>query len=145
MDHYNFQKDIPTYCVTADRFPEGIGAAHKELQALLPKNNRRDYFGISWPDENGIIIYKAAAEIMEGESLPGLETFVIKNGPYNAFYIYNYAENPDSIGQAFELLLKEHEVAPNGYCLEWYINENDVKCLVPLGKEYREFTGLNKE
>jgi hypothetical protein len=82
---------------------------------------------------------------MEGESLPGMETFVIKNGPYNAFYIYNYAENQDSIGQAFKLLLKEHEVDPNGYCLEWYINENDVKCLVPLGKEYREFTGLNKE
>jgi hypothetical protein len=37
MDHYTFKKDIPTYCVTAERFPEGIGAAHKELQALLPK------------------------------------------------------------------------------------------------------------
>ncbi len=145
MDNYNFTKDVATYCVTAESFPDGIADAHAQLQALLPKNDRRDFFGISWQDQNGITIYKAAGEIMEGESLPGMETFVIKNGPYNAFYIYNYAENPDSISQAFELLLKEHEVDPDGYCLEWYINENDVKCMVPLGKEYRDFTGLNKE
>jgi hypothetical protein len=145
MDNYTFQKDVPTYCVTAESFPEGIAAAHQQLQLLLPRNDRRDYFGISWPDENGIIIYKAAAEIMKGESLPGLETFVIENDPYNAFYIYDYAKNPDSIGEAFALLLKQHEVDPHGYCLEWYINAHDVKCLVPLGKEYREFTGLNRE
>jgi hypothetical protein len=145
MDNYTFQKDVPTYCVTAESFPEGIAAAHQQLQLLLTRNDRRDYFGISWPDENGIIIYKAAAEIMKGESLPGLETFVIENGPYNAFYIYDYAKNPDSIGEAFALLLKQHEVDPHGYCLEWYINAHDVKCLVPLGKEYREFTGLNRE
>jgi hypothetical protein len=145
MDNYNFQKDVPTYCVTAESFPEGIAAAHQQLHTLLPKNDRRDFYGISYPDENGIMIYKAAAQIMEDESLPGLETFVIKNGPYNSFYIYDYKQNPDSIGEAFELLLKQHEVDPNGYCLEWYINENDVKCMVPLGKEYQEFTGLNKE
>lgn len=145
MDNYNFTKDVPTYCVTAESFPEGIAAAHAQLQELLPKNDRRDFFGVSWQDENGITIYKAAAEIMEGESMPGMETFVIKNGPYNAFYIYDYAENPDSISKAFELLLKEHEVDPDGYCLEWYINENDVKCMVPLGKDYGKFTGLNRE
>lgn len=145
MDNYTFQQDVPTYCVTAESFPEGIAAAHQKLQDALPINDRRDYFGISWREKSGNIIYKAAAQIMEGESMPDLETFVIKNGPYNAFYIYDYKENPDSIGDAFELLLKQHEVDPNGYCLEWYINENDVKCMVPLGTEYREFTGLNKE
>lgn len=145
MENFNFQKDVPTYCVTAESFPEGIAEAHKQLQALLPFNDRRDYYGISWPDENGIMIYKAAAQIMEGESLPGLETFIIKNGPYNTLYINDYRKHPDSISKAFELLVKQHEVDPQGYCLEWYINENDVKCMVPLGEEYRNFTGLNKE
>ena len=145
MENYTFQKDVATYCVTAENFPDGIAAAHQQLQDLLPRNDRRNYFGISYPDKNGLIIYKAAAEIMEGESMPGLETFVIKNGPYNSFYITDYAQNPDSISQAFELLLKQHEVDPHGYCLELYINEHDVKCLVPLGKEYRPFTGLNRE
>ena len=145
MDSYTFQEDLKTYCVTAFSFPEGIAEAHQQLQQLLPLNERRNFFGISWPDENGIIIYKAAAEIMEGENLPGLETFIIKNGPYNSFYINEYKKHPDSIGQAFELLLKQHEVDPHGYCLEWYINDQDVKCMVPLGKEYRKFTGANKE
>lgn len=145
MDNYTFQNDMPTYCVTAASFPDGIADAHKQLQALLPRNDRRNYFGISYKDKGGIMIYKAAAEIMKDESMPDLETFVIKNGPYNSFYIYDYAENPDSITQAFSLLMSQHEVDPHGYCLEWYINENDVKCLVPLGKEYREFTGMNRE
>ena len=145
MENYTFQKDVHTFCVTADHFPQGIAQAHQQLQSLLPKNDRRNYFGISYPDKNGLMIYKAAAEILEGESMPGLETFVIKNGPYNTFYINDYSLHPESIGQAFELLNKQHEVDPHGYCLEWYINEHDVKCMVPLGKEYGKFTGLNRE
>jgi hypothetical protein len=131
--------------VTAETFPEGIAAAHEELQALLPKNDRRDYFGISWPDANGIIIYKAAAEIMSGENSPGLDTFIIKNGFYHSCYIYNYAQHTNSISKAFELLLKQYKIDPHCYCFEWYFNANDIKCIVLLGKEYQNFAGLNRE
>lgn len=145
MDSYTFQEDVKTYCITATSFPEGIQEAHEKLQALLPKNDRRQYFGVSW-SQDGVTIYKAAAKIMDTDPDGlNLETFTIKNGPYNSFYITDYRSHTESIKQAFELLLKQHEVDPNGYCLEWYINENDVKCMVPLGKEYQEFTGLNKE
>lgn len=147
MDSFTFQEDMKTYCVTASSFPEGIQAAHEQLHALLPQNERRNYFGVSWQKEDGSIIYKAAAEVMESDrhALSHLETFTIKNGPYNSFYIKDYLENLDSIKKAFDLLLEQHEVDPDGYCLEWYVNESDVKCMVPLGKEYRPFTGLNKE
>jgi len=148
MDSFTFQEDIKTFCITADSFPEGIRDAHNRLHQLLPPNERRNFYGVSWSTENGTIIYKAAAEILDSDvaqSLSDLETFTIKNGPYNSFYIVDYRNNPDSIKQSFELLLKQHEVDPEGYCLEWYINENDVKCMVPLGPEYQPFTGLNKE
>lgn len=146
MESFTFQHDVKTYCVTATSFPEGIQAAHEQLHALLPQNDRRNYYGVSWQAENGSIIYKAAADIMEtdGPELANLETFTIKNGPYNSFFIANYAENLDGIKRAFDLLLEQHEVDPNGYCLEWYM-DRDVKCMVPLGKEYKPFTGLNKE
>ena len=146
MDSFTFQEDVKTYCVTANSFPEGIQAAHDALHVLLPQNERRNFYGISWQTEDGTIIYKAAAEIMEKDEdqLSELETFTIKNGPYNSFFIANYAENLDGIKRAFDLLLEQHEVDPDGYCLEWYIGP-DVKCMVPLGEKYRGFTGLNKE
>lgn len=146
MESFTFQNDVKTYCVTASSFPEGIQAAHEALQMLLPKNERRNFYGVSWKTEDGSTIYKAAADIMEtdGRELLSLETFTIQNGPYNSFFIANYAENLDGIKKAFDLLLEQHEVDPKGYCLEWYI-DRDVKCMVPLGKDYRPFTGLNKE
>jgi len=148
MDSFTFQEDVKTYCITASSFPEGIEEAHQRLHRLLPLNKRRNFYGVSWPAHDGAIIYKAAAEILDSDSdhlLPELEIFTIKNGPYNSLYISNYRDNLSSIKQAFDLLLQQHEVDPKGYCLEWYINENDVKCMVPLGPEYQSYTGLNKE
>ncbi len=143
MDSFTFQEDIITYSQDADVFPGGVKKAHDALRERLPKNERRHFYGVSWPSKEGGIKYKALAEKLEGEDYPGLDTFVIKNGPYNSFYISNYRENESKIPEAFEILVKQHEVDPNGYCLEWYINEHDVKCMVPLGKEYRPFTGAN--
>jgi|SRR6218665_4009174 len=134
MDNYTIDKNIRTICVTADSFPDGIEEAHQKLHAMLTPIDRRQFFGISWPGTDGEMIYKAAASEMqtgEAEHLHA-ETFTIKEGPYNSFYITDYRENLDSIGKAFDLLTAEHETDPNGYCLEWYINEKDVKCLVPL-------------
>lgn len=144
MDSFTFQQDVPVVCVTATSFPDGIKNAFDTLSAALPQNERRIFYGISYKID-GQIVYKAAAEIMSEDTIDGMETFIIKNGPYNSFFIANFMENPDSIRKAFELLLEQHEVDPDGYCLEWYVNEHDVKCMVPLGKNYQEFTGLNRE
>lgn len=147
MDSFILGEDIQVMCINAHDFPDGVERAHIQLHAMLTEKERRRFFGISWADKNGTITYKAACDEMEpGEAQKlGLETFTIKKGPYNSFYIKDFMEDIGSIKRAFKLLLEQHEVDPDGYCLEWYIGDNDVKCMVPLGDEYREFTGLNKE
>lgn len=147
MDSFTLTDDIKVVCVAAKQFPDDIERAHIHLHVILPEKERRRFFGISWRGPDGKIIYKAAADLMEHETAEqyGLDTFTIKKGPYNAFYIKDFMEDPESIGRAFQLLIAQHEVDPNGYCLEWYIGDNDVKCMVPLGEKYQEFTGLNKE
>lgn len=134
MDNFTIDKNIKTICVTAESFPDGIEEAHMKLHALLPDKERRQFFGISWPGPDGLIIYKAAASEMESGEAERLnsETYTIKAGPYNSFYITDYRENLDSISRAFDLLTAQHETDPEGFCLEWYINDEDVKCLVPL-------------
>lgn len=147
MDSFILGEDIKVVFVTATSFPDGVDRAHIQLHALLPEKERRRFFGISWPNENGEIVYKAAADIIESDEAEklGLETFTIKKGPYNSFFIKDFMQDIGSIKRAFKVLIAQHEVDPDGYCLEWYIGDNDVKCMVPLGPNYQNYTGLNAE
>ena len=147
MDSFNLSEDIKVMYVTATHFPDGVERAHIQLHAMFPEKKDRRFFGISWQNENGEIIYKAAADEMEpGEAEKlGLETFTIKKGNFNCFYIKDFMQNVGSIKQAFKILLGQAEVDPNGYCLEWYIGDNDVKCMVPVDEGHLHFTGVNNE
>lgn len=147
MDVFKLSEDIKVVCVTAKHFPDDVERAHIQLHAMLPEKERRRFFGISKPNEEGVIVYKAAADIIEpGEAEKyGLETFTIQKGTFNTFYIKNFMEDTGRISQAFKLLLGQPEVDPLGYCLEWYIGENDVKCLVPLDEQHSHFTGVATE
>jgi predicted transcriptional regulator YdeE len=145
MDSFKISDDIPVICVTATSFPEGIENAHELLHTRFPEHTKRHFFGISYPGENGTIVYKAAAEITQDNfQNAGTETFTIKKGDYNCFYIKDYKDNLPRIREAFEVLLKQQDVDPNGYCVEWYIGEDDVRCMVPLDENYLHFT-VNKE
>lgn len=147
MDSFSLSEDIKVMCITANSFPDGIEAAHQQLHAHFPQKEERRFFGISKPNKQGKIIYKAAAEeLREGETASlGLEAFRIKKGHYNTFYIKDYTENPNWIREAFEVLLGQAEVDPDGYCVEWYIGANDVKCMVPVDEHHLHFTGVTTE
>ena len=69
MEIFTLDNDIKVFCETAISFPEGIMKAHKELQSIVPFSEERRYFGISRPNEKGVVIYKAATEeIYQGEA-----------------------------------------------------------------------------
>jgi predicted transcriptional regulator YdeE len=132
MDSFILGEDIEVMCIKADKFPDGIQAAHQKLHRTIPLREDRRFFGISRPepDENGTIVYKAAAEYFDSDELSGLEKFTIKGGSYNTYYIKDYRNNIDAIAECFDLLTGQAETDPNGYCIEWYIGDNDVKCMV---------------
>ena len=147
MDSFSLSEDIKVMCLTANGFPEGIEVAHQQLHNHFPQKEGRRFFGISKPDENGQIIYKAGAEELktgETEAL-GFESLIIRKGYYNTFYLKDYSQNTNNIREAFKILLGQNEVDPDGYCIEWYIGAHDVKCMVPVDEEYLHFTGLNNE
>ena len=134
MAEYYIDRDIKVFYVTATSFPEGVGGAFQKLISFLPKPNERLLYGISYPNEKGIINYKAAVE----ESFPGegeqngCETFVIKKGKYWTELLPDWRKDESSVGKTFQKLLKHPDLDKSGYCLEIYPNEKDVRCLVPL-------------
>ena len=133
METTTVDKDIKAFYITATSFPDGIKPAHEKLHSLIPFSKDRKYFGISRP-ENGIIIYRAAAEGLndrEAERL-NLDTLILKKGNYISLTINNFMKDLPAIGEAFKQLLSNPGIDPQGYCVEWYLSEKDVKCMVRL-------------
>jgi len=133
MKKYELTEDIVVLYVPAKSFPDGIQPAFDKLEDRLSSKNNRALFGISWPDQQGKILYKAAAgEKYDGEGkINELDTFTIKKGTYISEWIEDYKNNLPLIGATFRQLLHHSELDTNSYCLEWY-KGNDVLCMVKL-------------
>ena len=137
MEITKINRLINTICIQADTFPEGIQDAYKRLEILVPDSSRRQHYGISYGDNGGRIIYKAAAEeLHEGEAQQlGAESFTIEKGIYLTVTIKDWMKDIPSIGKTFDELLKDSRVDKNGYCIEKYINDRDMLCMVKLKQE----------
>ncbi len=133
METIKLEQDIKVVCIKAKSFPEGIMDAHEKLREIIPNLHERRIFGLSRP-ENGKIEYQAAAEELftgEAEKLK-CKNMVIQKGKYNCLTIENYQNDFPAIGMAFQKLLHMPDIDPLGYCVEWYVNEKDVKCMVRM-------------
>ena len=133
METTMVDKDIKVFYITATSFPQGILGAHEKLHSLIPFSTERKYFGVSRP-ENGAIVYRAAAEeINEGEAERlQCETLVLKKGSYISLILNDYMKDLPAIERTFKQLLSHPGIDPQGYCVEWYLNNKDVKCMVRL-------------
>ncbi|MDP4262687.1 MAG: transcriptional regulator [Bacteroidota bacterium] len=134
METYHFEKDISVICVTAPSFPEGISEVYHQLHSVLPSMEGRNFFGISYPNREGAIIYKAAAEeAFEGEAeKQGCEIFTINKGSFTSKTLIDWRKDETIIGRTFRELLSDPCIDKNGYCLEVYNGKNEVKCMVRL-------------
>ncbi len=133
METHFFEKDITLLYVQSTSFPDGIMAAHQKLHSIIPYSSERKYYGISRP-EDGTISYKAGAEeLTTGEAEKfGLDSLTLPKGKYACISITNYMKDLQAIGKAFDELTALPNIDPQGYCVEWYISDKDVKCLVRL-------------
>jgi hypothetical protein len=133
MDIITVNDDIKVFYVTASSFPDGILAAHQHLHSLMPFSKERQYYGISRP-EDGTIIYRAGAtELHDGELADAnLESLILKKGKYISKDIHDYMSNLSVIGNTFQQMIARDDIDPQGYCVEWYISNKDVRCMVRM-------------
>jgi predicted transcriptional regulator YdeE len=133
MEEMILNDDIKVGFVTAATFPAGVMDAHRSLHTLVPFSANRKYFGVSRP-ENGTIVYRAAVELTElADTKPfQTSTLVIRKGKYISATINDFMKDIQSIGRTFQDLLKYPGLDPQGYCIEWYLGERDVRCMIRL-------------
>jgi len=133
METQVFNNDIKVFYVKAASFPNGVMEAHNKLHALVSFTSERKLLGLSRP-EDGQIIYMAAAEELqagEGEKL-GCPTMVLKKGNYLCITVTDFMKNIPAIQKAFNELTSQPGIDPQGYCVEWYYNNTDVRCMIRL-------------
>jgi hypothetical protein len=134
MENFNLEKDIKVFYITAKSFPYGIGEAHQKLKALLPHTEGRQFYGISYLNNGEGIQYKAAvAEAFAGEGGSyDCATFMIKKGSYLRETLIDWQKEDGVVEKTFKQLLSHPRLDKNGYCLEVYLSENDMRCMVKL-------------
>jgi hypothetical protein len=134
MEKFFLEQDIRVLYVQASSFPEGISEAHNQLHRKLVSDSRREFYGISFPISLGKLVYKAAVkEQYDGEAEKlGCEIFIIKNGQYICKNVTDYPNNLAKIGETFRELLQEPSIDPQGCCVEMYLNDRDVRCMIRL-------------
>lgn len=134
MTTRHIENDITVYCLTATSFPAGVKAIYDKLHEMYPPEKERTYFGLSWPDGNGSLVYKAAVKLNDTDTPPDapFEPFIIRKGDYLSEDIHNFMSDVTSIGRLFQQMIHEPGIDPKGYCLEMYLNPTDVRCMVRL-------------
>jgi hypothetical protein len=133
MEVFILEKDIRVFYIKAKSFPKGVLEAHQQLHTIIPFSNQRRYFGISRPEKGTIEYWAAAEELKEGESEQyNCDSFTISKGEYISIEVRNYIRNIEGIGEAFNKLIMHEGIDPQGYCLEWYLNDEDVRCMIRL-------------
>lgn len=134
METISIDNDIKLLYVAATSFPDGVMAAHQKIHALVPPSPARKSYGVSRPENGGKIAYKAAVEELEpGESEKfNCDTLTLKKGKYLSITIHDYMKDLPAIGNAFNQLIGQPGIDPQGYCVEEYVSDKEVKCMVRL-------------
>lgn len=134
MEIFELREDLKVIYNTAKSFPDGIQEAFDMLEAAIPDCDKRTWYGMSYRNEAGVIIYKAAVtELQHGEAEKvGYTPFTILKGTYICETITDWMQNTHLIGKAFMNLLEDPRIPHDGYCLEWYQNDNKVMCMIRI-------------
>lgn len=134
METITLQTDIHVLCVQAETFPNGIMQAYQTLGERLLTNPNRLHYGLSHGTPTGEVIYFAAAEQLQPNEPMELNLIpkIIPAGNYACITVLNYMQNLPSVAQTFRTLLALPNHDTNGMCVEQYINQNDVECMLRL-------------
>jgi hypothetical protein len=132
MEIYNLPEDVKVFGFTVESFPAGIGEAFELLIKAIPGGSDRSYYGISYLDENGQMIYKATAlEKFESEAGKYIyDRYLIEKGEYLSVPVYSWREKTNCIKDVFYEIIQDNRVDKTKPAIEWYKNDHEMMCMV---------------
>lgn len=136
MGSYILENDLHVFGFEVKTFPSGIEDVFNTLMKLLPDGNARSYYGVSYVNNDGKIIYHAVTgETFKGEAQAyPCETSVIKKGEYLTETVNDWRRKLDFIKDVFHEMMKDPRVDHSAKCVEWYKTDDEMLCMVKTKK-----------
>jgi hypothetical protein len=136
METYNLKNDLKVFGTEVATFPLGIKEAFSALLNLIPDGFKRSYYGISYMDEKGKIIYMATAEEKnKGEAEKyNCKRYTIEKGEYLAEEISDWLKKVDCIKDIFHDMMQDARADNTKPVVEWYKTQTEMLCLVKMKK-----------
>jgi hypothetical protein len=134
MEKIVLKEDVRLLCRGVTTFPLGIKEAFDSMIDLLPGGRERAFYGISYLNESGEIVYKAAlSQSTDGEAEKyACESFTIMKGGYLIERMLGWMANTDKIKDVLMGLMEDPQF-DNGYpCIEWYKSDQELICMVRI-------------
>jgi hypothetical protein len=132
MQSFYLENDLLLFGIQAESFPAGVQAAWRELHQKHTTISGRKFYGISHGTKEGAILYRACVE----ESYAGeaenfnCERFLLPKGEYVGETIHNFMQQLPKIGETFQTILARDDYDKTAACVEQYLNESDVVCMI---------------
>ena len=136
MERYNLKTDLKVFGKEVTTFPLGIKEAFSALLERIPDGFKRTYYGLSYMDEMGKIIYMATAEEKyagEAEKY-NCDRYIIEKGEYLAVTIIDWLKKTDCIKDVFQDMMEDDRADNTKPVVEWYKTETEMLCLVKMKK-----------
>lgn len=134
METIELNRDLILITVRAASFPQGIQEAFNELKRRLPAGDERTPYGISKPEKDGTIVYRAGVEAATDSEARerSLETVVLKKGTYRSVTVTDWQTKIDTLSGIFDTLLQDPHLDPASPCIEIYKSRTEMVCLVRI-------------
>lgn len=119
--------------VRAETFPDGIGAAWKDLESRLASLKGRRFYGVTELHQ-GSLVYYAGLEPKDGDEVValGLPTMEVPGGRYARVKLMDWMEKSSEIPGIFGQLFRDHETHPLNIAVEYYRSNSEVHLMVLL-------------
>lgn len=132
IESYVIASPILLWIFPAENFGEGIAQSFVQLANNLGhQGEKRDCYGIVTKEEEAMVYYAGMSPLPADNDRPNtLKTYEILAGSYAMIRISDWNQNLLHIGPTFDQILKSGLVNPSSPCIEYYISENELYCMV---------------
>jgi predicted transcriptional regulator YdeE len=132
MEKIIVDQNINVFGMEVKTFPSGVGEAFDKLIKMLPNGFDRSFYGISYMEPGGKMVYIAAAEEREqGEAEKyNCEKYTIEKGTYIAEKITWWRQQLQCIKDTFHRMMQQENVNREKPAVEWYKSEEEMFCMV---------------
>jgi len=132
MEKYILHTDIKVFGTHVPAFPLGIEQAFTHLMNIVPDGKKRAYYGLSWLDAAGKIVYIAAVqESHDGEAaVYNMDTYIIEKGDYKSVTLHDWMKKTDSMKDIFHEMMQDKEIDLSKPCIEWYKSDQEMMCMM---------------